>query len=806
MFTKYLTSTLGVPPTQIKNLRDKAATKVAIEKAIKELGDDPSVPEDAALLLFFAGHGAEVDAPTNRPSGHVKGKIQMLLPHDFNPQVKADEATHGQGLLDVEFARLLEELATKKSDNITVIVDSCHSGSCTRSYLLDDSKLAIRGVELPDNFVIAVQQLLNDFMADDETRAYVPSAGYETIGHGSHMLLAGCMQGEEAKENKGHGAFTTALLNLFRDHGVDKLTYRDVIDKLPDLPSQHPQCEGANMTRFLFNGQIHSTQVLHNLSSDPNSKELILEGGDAHGITTGAEFAVYEDDKMEKQLGTVTVTSSTAFSSVCISTDLDPSSLSPRAFAKMTRVGDGFDVRLLVPMHNDFLRPIRRVALEMESTEETKRRFFMVDRMDENPDLILTLENQQVHFEIGDRVCREHGMERMSTSVPVKGIDDISRVLLSSADFYWHLRRSKRENKLSGSGKVTINCVRLVKESDGTYLPDSQRTDFNVNGVVAVNVDDGFQYGFKINNQSKVPLYAALFFFDVGDLSITKVYVPGRARYNIADASIPAGGTLTIGYGSSGTVPRIFCLKEHQKVAIGYLKLFLSNKYVDFSNIEQNSPFDSSRGTNRPSTRTKDLYEAICITVVQKNVPVIGTISETRPPQAEVVPLKVISSDSSPQTNPAPSTSSEQAVIPHRSKSLTELREEDEVSESAAVGSQAEQWDVGSSSDYTPGLPYQAKDFINKFYSGLEPWVDVDTDNTHIIVKTVHGLVESLMASRFSFPQQMLFRFLQGIDASSNPQYVSNLQKYYSSLSMPGGPPLESELTTSPRFSSSWRT
>lgn len=117
MLSEFLTSTLGVPPIQITNLRDRAATKKSIEQAIKNLGDD-KIPEDAALLIFFAGHGAEVDAPANYPSGHVKGKIQMLLPHDFTPQAKADEITHGQGLLDIEFARLLRELALKKSNNI----------------------------------------------------------------------------------------------------------------------------------------------------------------------------------------------------------------------------------------------------------------------------------------------------------------------------------------------------------------------------------------------------------------------------------------------------------------------------------------------------------------------------------------------------------------------------------------------------------------------------------------------------------------------------------------------------------------
>ncbi|KAF9059379.1 caspase domain-containing protein [Rhodocollybia butyracea] len=663
MFSKFLTSTLGVPPAQITNLRDETATRKAIEEAIVGLSHD-KIPEDAALLIFFAGHGAEVDAPANYPSGHVKGKIQMLLPHDFAPQTKGDEVTHGQGLLDIEFARLLKDLALKKSNNITVIVDSCHSGSCTRSYLLDDPKLAVRGVELPDNFVIAVQQLMNDLMtAEEGNRAYAPAAGYETIGHGSHMLLAGCMQGEEAKENKGRGAFTTALLALFQDYGVDKLTYIDVIDKLPDLPSQHPQCEGVYKDRIIFNGQILSTQVLYDLSFNRNgdATELILAGGEAHGITPDAEFTVYADDKMEVLLGTIIVVSGSAFSTFCAPKDLKTPYPS-HAFAKLTRVGKEFDVRIFIPMHNELLRPIRRVALEMESDEGGKKGFCLVDSMDNNPDLIFSLEEGRVYFETGDRVCREYGMKRMSTSLPlpIEGVtmDTISRVLLSSADFYWHLRRSNRGQILSNSRKVTVNCVKLVKGPDDNFLPDPLSDDFNIDGVIAINVDDGFQYGFKINNQSNVPLYAALFFFDVGDLSITPFYVPGRGRNNIADVSVPAGGVLTIGYGPTDTVPHTFYLREDQYVAVGYLKLFLSNKYVDFSHVEQSTPFASTRGGIRRSAKTRDLYESICITLIQKRGPVAAEIP---PPPTDPV--------SEPEHRDLPL---HEAAVPQTEKSLSQ--------------------------------------------------------------------------------------------------------------------------------------
>jgi hypothetical protein len=44
------------------------------------------------------------------------------------------------------------------------------------------------------------------------------------------------MRGETASERKGHGVFTSALLKLLEEDGIDQLTYKDVIRLLPDLP------------------------------------------------------------------------------------------------------------------------------------------------------------------------------------------------------------------------------------------------------------------------------------------------------------------------------------------------------------------------------------------------------------------------------------------------------------------------------------------------------------------------------------------------------------------------------------------
>jgi hypothetical protein len=52
----------------------------------------------------------------------------------------------------------------------------------------------------------------------------------------SHVLLAACGSGEHAKEENGRGYFTKHLLDTLGVVGVDKVTYTDLVKRIPCLP------------------------------------------------------------------------------------------------------------------------------------------------------------------------------------------------------------------------------------------------------------------------------------------------------------------------------------------------------------------------------------------------------------------------------------------------------------------------------------------------------------------------------------------------------------------------------------------
>ncbi|KAK0234521.1 hypothetical protein EDD85DRAFT_844220 [Armillaria nabsnona] len=188
-----LQETLHIPKGQIKNLRNEEATRLTIETEIKDLGNNPTIKKDDPILIFYAGHEAEAKATSGWSSAN--GKIQMLVPYDFIPS-GSDDSERGQGVLDMKLSHLLADLAAKKSENITIILDCCHSGSGTRTED-DDPTFAVRGIDLPEAYTVA-QDLSHDIESD--ARASVVATGFEKSGLLSHVLLSACQAEQTAKE------------------------------------------------------------------------------------------------------------------------------------------------------------------------------------------------------------------------------------------------------------------------------------------------------------------------------------------------------------------------------------------------------------------------------------------------------------------------------------------------------------------------------------------------------------------------------------------------------------------------------
>ena len=64
---------------------------------------------------------------------------------------------------------------------------------------------------------------------------------------------------------------------------------------------------------------------------------------------------------------------------------------------------------------------------------------------------------------------------------------------------------------------------------------------------------------------------------------------------NLVDSPLPAGRFLTVGYGTGGSVPFAFHLRDGKDIDVGFLKLFMTTSPIEFGSLEQPSPFQKNR-------------------------------------------------------------------------------------------------------------------------------------------------------------------------------------------------------------------
>ncbi|KJA22420.1 hypothetical protein HYPSUDRAFT_215809 [Hypholoma sublateritium FD-334 SS-4] len=437
------------------------------------------------------------------------------------------------------------------------------------------------------------------------------------------------MQGQSAEESQGRGAFTSALLSLIEREGVDQLTYEDIIMSLPVLSNQNPQCEGVNRRRILFNSRPGNHHRKHYTIRPSANRpgEYILSAGDAHGITERSKFDVYSNMKMSSPpLGSVWAIEVSEFSTRCSSLDGKPFSLLPSAYAAQTHSGIGYNVRIFIettdPHHELFISLLKGMKTNHG------RSYHLAHDINDKPDLAIQVRDSgHVQFNIMDELCREYGLTRMPfDSVPVDNSAHLVSIFCGAADFYRSLHHSRRIGLSGLSENIEIECLRLVPSGEYTddldliLVPEPGGQNLNVDGKILIDVDKKDEYGYRIKNNSTLPLYAALFYFDMSDLSISSYYLPGTALAGNADFSVLPQGSISIGFGDSGTVPRIYSVKASQNIDVGYLKLYLSTQFIDYSHVAQQSPFLPDRGYRPLELRplNKDSWDTLTIPIIQR--------------------------------------------------------------------------------------------------------------------------------------------------------------------------------------------
>lgn len=245
-------------------LRDPEATRSRILDELRTLMFVRSKPGDVAVF-YFSGHGSQI---RNAASSEGDRMDETIVPY---PVPRRED------IRDKELGAILET-AARNGVRITVILDSCHSGSMGRGigtyrhpkFLTPDTHSSIRDPSHPD----------------------AAAAGALIVSAAQTHQIA-----DETQDDDGTfgGVFTLALLRVMREAPVDEnaaeVFFRAHAVMRHDDRSQEPAVD-AGIERLrapLFGPGLHTAGGKFAIASlGTDGADVVLEGGTAVGLALGS--------------------------------------------------------------------------------------------------------------------------------------------------------------------------------------------------------------------------------------------------------------------------------------------------------------------------------------------------------------------------------------------------------------------------------------------------------------------------------------------------------------------------------------
>jgi hypothetical protein len=234
---KYLIHDRKVPQDNAKILQNKEATRQNIISTITaHFINNDNIQRGDPLVFYFSGHGSTNIAPEGWSTSVAALDIQeelpsieCIVPYDSvgDPVDETDELPGVlPGIPDRTINALFRQVARAKGDNITIILDCCHSEHASReSKNAPPSKFVPRGIKHQ-----YVGRLCHDTDIDiwgkPEIALAITDSGTGMRGgalstlDASHVLLAASARDQEAQGNTTYGGlFTRFLIDSLHESG-----------------------------------------------------------------------------------------------------------------------------------------------------------------------------------------------------------------------------------------------------------------------------------------------------------------------------------------------------------------------------------------------------------------------------------------------------------------------------------------------------------------------------------------------------------------------------------------------------------
>jgi hypothetical protein len=264
--------------TQTVRLEDSAATRAGILRAVQRLVDETRAGD--VVTFFYSGHGSQRLNTLAPASATTTQMDQTIVPADANA---------GQyDIRNIELSMLFVQILDKGA-RLTLIFDSCHSGS------------AVRSATIPGTFRAAVFDTRD---ARDSTNILSLASSRRT---NRALFLAAAEEDQLAEEeltvdpvdHEIHGAFTDALLSVIRNPTTSvNAPAQEIFEQAQAVlrwrgRTQVPVLDGAgaDARRPLFGLDTDARVGRITLAAQGTRGDtVILDGGLAVGIGGGSEL------------------------------------------------------------------------------------------------------------------------------------------------------------------------------------------------------------------------------------------------------------------------------------------------------------------------------------------------------------------------------------------------------------------------------------------------------------------------------------------------------------------------------------
>lgn len=626
----YLLRDQGVPRNQIHMLINTEATRSGIISAfIEHLIENKDIQRGDAILFYFSGHGSRCTAPPDWPIVESRDTQDSSDRHMLEVLIPFDESTRGRdgrlicGIPDRTLGALLTKAARVHGENITVILDCCHSGHATRKdepteFEALDETFTVREVPA-DSLAPLWQDLDREIWAEDigspstesnEGQQLLRGAFTERIAK-SHVLLASCGQRESSLGSRRGGLFTTALLKALRDKDVSPRSYSEIMkhvsrsvehtrSRIPAV-TQHPQCEGVLRNRIVFqSAEQHHNQFEVRIDTSTRSGNATcfhIEAGAIQGVRPNTMFDIYEDQNTSRREGAAigTVMAREVFATTCKAYPTGSIHLRTQHFyARISGLAYSltYAISNVAPHAAGSHRIVDQLRRRIHSVPSMNRNSWHEIHVQGNPDLQLEVDDAGITLRRCDPILRD-----LPTAPPRINGNDVEEyfpdLFITIARFNFFLAHENPRHPFAERVHFELHLL----ESDHSYdiLDDDGDLEFisvrKLRKQIAFRNDEARiehaesdNYAFVLRNLSSTPLFPHLIYFDPSTYAIENWYSP----FHPDQPTLLPRNKLQIGASPEHQADFSFFLVPGERSDTSFVKLILLDTPAQLSFIEQN--------------------------------------------------------------------------------------------------------------------------------------------------------------------------------------------------------------------------